>query len=229
MKTSRILLGVTVAMLCGVGPAFAALSHNLTVRLSSGGDCLDQTSPCDTNPAPGVVTFQNANGTLTATGSAGPGPFDMNLHYVLLAGDPTFQVSENNFSSGSSLSWTALINGIQNTSATSTTTTNWSFFADASNTLFGTGTLICSGSSTATSIISATCSGPPSAFSGGAFSLTEVITVTNPTASPTASGDASLRAVTASVPEPGTLLLLGSGLVVAGMWRGRRAFRKQEE
>jgi len=205
-----------VAMLCGVGPASATLA----VGVSGLGNCTDGTS-CDKNGASGVVALQNTDGTLAATGSAGPSPSDLALHFTVGSGDPTFQLSETGLS-GSSLSWTASIKGIQDRA-----TTSWSFFADTSNTLFGKGTLICSGSSVAPVSFSSTCSSPLLAFSG-LFSLTEVITVTGGTSS----GDAILKATTlvrAAVPEPGTLLLLGSGVAVAGMWRGRRAFGKRQK
>ena len=204
-------------MLCGVGPAYAVL----TVRLSGVGDCANG-ARCDTNTTSGVVAFQNNDGTLSATGSAGPGPFDLSLHFNVAPGDPTIQLSETGLS-GSGLTWTASVKGAQDRE----TTTSWSFFADTSNTLFGKGTLICSGSSVAPVSFSSTCSSPLLAFSG-LFSLTEVITVTGAASS----GDAILKATTlvrAAVPEPGTLLLLGSGVAVAGMWRGRRAFGKRQK
>jgi hypothetical protein len=147
----------------------------------------------------------------TTRGSSATTPFDRDTRDTLASfvfapeRTHTILVSENNLS-GSNSGWTGAVGGTQ----TDRATTVYALFADANNSLFGTGTSLCSpGASRA---FAATCASGP--FSGQSFSLTDPNNLTLP--------KAGFTSALAQAPEPGTLLLLGSAMVGLGALRRRR-------
>lgn len=211
-------LALGTAMIAGLilMPLTHAQATNLTVSLDNGGApvlCADNTA-CDNSTLLGVVSFTTAFGTVTVAVGVGSGSpflaaFDMDLNYNITAnpaapaGIYTIQVSENGLN-GSVAGWDVEVGGTQNNGATTTYAT----FVDASGALFGTGTPLCGSGPSGASPLASTCSS--GGFSGANFSLTEKIQIVTQAGSTSASGDALL---TAQVPEPATLLLLGCGLV----------------
>jgi PEP-CTERM motif len=215
---SLIRVGLVIsAIIITLGLVGRSEANNITVRLSDGittASCADGAG-CDTSGLAGVIEFTSTLGTLTVsvggTGSGAPAlaDFDMDLAYNITANlsapakTYTIWVSENDLN-GSVAGWDAQVGGTQNNGAT----TAFAAFADASNTLFGTGTSLCSAGPSGASPLALACSS--GTFSDPSFSLTERITLSAHPGRTSASGDALL---TATVPEPGSLWLLGSGLL----------------
>jgi PEP-CTERM motif len=210
-------VGLVMSVMILFGLVGRSEANNISIRLSDGittVTCTDAAA-CDTSGLAGVVAFTSTLGTVTAslggTGSGAPAlaDFDMDLAYNLTANSAapaktyTIWVSENDLN-GSVASWDVQVGGTQNNGATTT----FALFADAGNALFGTGTSLCSAGPSGASPLALACSS--GAFSDSSFSLTERITLSAKAGRTSASGDALL---TATVPEPSSLLLLGSGLV----------------
>jgi hypothetical protein len=225
MKIVLQALGVIAAL--GLGWLPQAQADNLTVSISNGivtQTCQDGAA-CDTNSLVGVVTFATdfalfpVDVTVGSTASASPAtaPYDIDMSYNLTAlsiapgRTYTIMVSENNLS-GSNLAWSAAVGGTQNNGAT----TAYALFADANNSLFGTGTSLCSIAATASNPFASTCAS--GAFGDSSFSLTQRISILTKAGFTSASGDALAQA-----PEPGTLLLFGSAMAGLGVLRRRRA------
>jgi PEP-CTERM motif len=142
----------------------------------------------------------------TWSGSSTMAPNDSDIIRTLVAfaqgWTHTSQLSDNT-QSGSNSGWTGEPGGTQ----TNRATTVYALFADANNSLFGTGTSLCSLVATGAAF-AATC-----ASGASTFSLTQ-----QDASLPKAGYTSSL----AQVPEPGTLFLLGSAMAALGALRRRR-------
>lgn len=211
-------------------------SATLQMTLQSGGTTITviDNGANDSNGAVGQVTFIGIVGNWklnVTTGTVGVNPLiDLNSVNTLgaIGGGPplngtgvnalTIKFSADNLSSPFATPFAANIGG---TLATGHSLT-YSAYVDTSNTLFGTGTQIGS---------TLSFSNPPASFGGSTsggfvganspFALTEVVILSG-TANGTSSFDGNIDS---TVPEPATMALLGTVLLVSGNAM-RRKFRK---
>jgi hypothetical protein len=220
-----IIAVTVVGLVLGLATQGQAVALRLTGP-SATVTCQDQDLACDTNPGAGVVTsslfidLTQLIGTGTLNGSSMI--LDYSLTGGVTAGTPvpayTFAFTADNLAGPSTFD--TLLTGSQIGTRPGT---ELRLLGDLRNAQFA-GSAICNSSGSGAFTPQACTTSP---FGDPAFSLTELIQVTGAT---TASGRAIVTAQTAArVPEPGTLLLLVSGLSAAGMWGGGRTFRRRPE
>lgn len=207
--------------------AFTAPQANATaiLELSSGLTTVTITDAGggDLNPGAGAITFIGTVGSWTfnvttgvVSGTSQLPVISLNTFSSSSAGSVlTIKFGDTGFTNpgGGSVSLGSVFGGF------TPGTVDYSFFYNDANTLFG-----------GTEIFSVgTLSGP--SFSGGAsaeftpaatYALYALETITH-----AAAGSSGTNvAAAAAIPEPGTLFLLGSGLVGLVLMRGRKKFRK---
>ena len=208
---------IVVALLAMSLPLYAAP----TLELQSGASTVTITDqgPGDSNPTVGAVTWIGSIGSFDVNVSTGlsdpvsgsPTSPNMDLNSVdhsAGAGTLTVKFSDDGFS-GAQPAFEATIGG------TTQGSIQYDTYIDTSNTLFGQGTLLTSISANSSPFAGTDTSstGAP----GGLYSLTQVVTITH-----SATGNTSFDATLQPVPEPMTVLLLGSGLAALGLIRRKR-------
>ena len=223
-KGWKLVPVVILAIFLAVGVQEAKATAILQLSDGSTTVTIPDGSGSDLNALAGVITFSGTIGNWTINVSTGqtspflPGPqMDLNTVNTSTQGGGTMTIKFTNYDLSDPLGTSFLLGA----GGTTEGTVNVNAYFDASNAQFGTGTLLASiGPFSGGAFSGSAFSGVISA--GGNYSLTEIITIDH------AAGDrvlTSLDASLAPVPEPGTMLLLGSGLVgLAGF--GRKKLRK---
>src|SRR5579862_4747387 len=182
MISNRVLLvvGAAAAFVLALMPA-TALADNLTISLQQGvgpvSTCVDGAG-CDTALLGGVVAY-NVSGADFNLGGIGAGSpampaasLDLSYNLIDTSAAPeathTLLLTENNVTGPlAPLTFSALDNGNQ----TSNVTTAFTVYADSSNALFGTGTILCGAPAANSTVVDVSCGG---AFTNGndPYSLT---------------------------------------------------------
>jgi hypothetical protein len=224
-----------VALLAGAMLMMATSAMALSIRLTDGNTSftVNDGGPGDTNAVAGVVGFSGAVGDFivnVSTGISYPilgssvspsldlNSVDVSYNGLALSNTLTIYLTDTGFSSPSTIGgFTAHIGG------TTTGTVKYSTYLDASNTAFG----------ETTQLTNTTYNGPNS-FSGGAssltdlsslvslYSLTQEVEITHAATGGSSSFDATLQ----PIPEPGTMMLVGLGMLGMAVY-GKRRMNKE--
>jgi len=217
-----IVTGLLVVASMSATPAYA-ISISLDDGINPIVVCADGAG-CDLNPLAGAVTFIGAVGNFNLNVTTG-------ITYPQLgtSADPQIDLNSVDLSSSGGGTLTILVSEIGysgptssfNTAVGGTTsgTVNFASFLDDSNTLFGTASSLGTLGPFSSGAFSGSTSGGTSATDP--FSLTLMATITHGSGSNNTSFNSTFNATT--VPEPASLLLLGSGLLGLAFW-GRKRF-----
>lgn len=229
----RIILSAMLGLAVGSYVAPPIVSAVPTLQITDGSTTVTVAdgSGSDLNGLVGAVTFSGSVGvwilnvstgvTYPVLGAASQPHMDLNSVNVStpsgVADTLTIRFSEIGYSNPLG-SFHIDVGGTVSDSVGSSLT--YQTFLSATNSLFGTTTPL----STLGPFASGAFSGTASSAGGGAgpFSLTQVVTITHPAAAGGANNSTSFNAELTSVPEPTSMVLLGSGLLGLGLWGRKR-------
>ena len=228
MKKQSLLTGVLAGAVLMAGVSWSDEAQAAAqLRLTDSATNISVTLADGNND--GVITFNGGlGGTVwtvnVTTGlskpTLGSAPFPvMDLNSVnvsgLGAGTLIIEFTDTDFTGvlPGGVGFTAAIGG------TTQGTVNYNTYLDAGNVAFAQTTAVTSQGPFAGGAFSGTAGGATNGPTAGSYSLTQIVTITHSGGGQVSSFDADIRG---QVPEPGTVLLFGTGLAGLGLWNWKK-------